>query len=76
MQLSFLNAAIIDVCEGEGEGEGEEEEDGDVITMGPAPATKPATKPEKPEKPAKANEWTGRRGGKREDTGDLDIDNI
>ena len=23
MQLSFLNAAIIDVCEGEGEGEGE-----------------------------------------------------
>ena len=65
--------------EGEGEGEGEEEEDGDVITMGPAPATKPATKPEKPEKPekpAKANEWTGRRGGKREDTGDLDIDNI
>ena len=25
MQLSFLNAAIIDVCEGEGEGEGEGE---------------------------------------------------
>ena len=48
----------------------DEEEEGDVITMGPATATKPAAKP------AKANEWTGRRGGKREDTGDLDIDNI
>jgi translation initiation factor IF-1 len=52
----------------------EEEEEDDVITMGPATA---ATKPAKgPEKPAKADEWTGRRGGKREDTGDLDIDNI
>jgi hypothetical protein len=61
----------------EGVSEGDDsEEDGDVITMGSAPATKPAAKPEKPEKPAKANEWTGRRGGKREDTGDLDIDNI
>lgn len=58
---------------GPSEEEEEEEEDGDVITMGPATATKPAAKPEKA---AKANEWTGRRGGKREDTGDLDIDNI
>jgi hypothetical protein len=72
------------LTEGVSEGEEEEEEEGDVITMGPASATatkatKPATKgakPEKPEKPAKADEWTGRRGGKREDTGDLDIDNI
>ncbi len=67
--------------EGEGEGEGEEEEeedDGDVITMGSAAATttKATKTAAKPEKPAKANEWTGRRGGKREDTGDLDIDNI
>ena len=58
---------------GASEDDDSEEEDGDVITMGSAPATKPAAKPEKP---AKANEWTGRRGGKREDTGDLDIDNI
>jgi len=57
----------------EGVSEDEEEGDGDVITMGSTPATKPAAKPEKL---AKANEWTGRRGGKREDTGDLDIDNI
>ena len=66
-----------DRSEGAGEdgGEGDSNEE-DVITMGPATATKPATKPEKPEKPAKADEWTGRRGGKREDTGDLDIDNI
>jgi len=61
--------------EGEGEGEGEGEEEGDVITMGPASAAA-TTKPAKAEKPAKADEWTGRRGGKREDTGDLDIDNI
>lgn len=68
---------------GEEDEDGESDSDGDVITMEPAtavPATK-ATKPEKPEKPekaptAKANEWTGRRGGKREDTGELDIDNI
>ena len=68
---------------GEEEEEEDEDEDGDVITMGekaPAgkpgkPATKPAEKPEKAPT-AKANEWTGRRGGKREDTGDLDIDNI
>ena len=53
----------------------EEEEEDDVITMGPATATKPAKGPEKAPT-AKANEWTGRRGGKREDTGDLDIDNI
>ncbi len=62
-----------------GESESEsDEEDGDVITMGPtsASASAKATKPEKPEKPAKANEWTGRRGGKREDTGELDIDDI
>ena len=51
----------------------EEEEEDDVITMGPATAT--ATKAAKAPT-AKANEWTGRRGGKREDTGDLDIDNI
>lgn len=56
----------------------EEEDDGDVITMGSAAATatKATKTAAKPEKPAKANEWTGRRGGKREDTGDLDIDNI
>jgi hypothetical protein len=54
----------------EGASDNSEEEDGDVITMGSTAATKPAAKPEK------ANEWTGRRGGKREDTGDLDIDNI
>jgi len=54
--------------------DGSESNEEDVITMGAATATKP----EKPEKAptAKANEWTGRRGGKREDTGDLDIDNI
>lgn len=57
-----------------GAGASDESNEEDVITMGPATAT--ATKPEKPAKPAKANEWTGRRGGKREDTGDLDIDNI
>ena len=54
------------------EGASDESNEEDVITMGPA-ATATAAKPEKP---AKANEWTGRRGGKREDTGDLDIDNI
>ena len=53
-----------------GAGASDESNEEDVITMGPATATKPAAKP------AKANEWTGRRGGKREDTGDLDIDNI
>ena len=55
-------------------GTGDDDDDGDseedVINMEPAAG---ATKAEKP---AKANEWTGRRGGKREDTGDLDIDNI
>lgn len=61
----------------EGASEGDDSEE-DVITMGPATATatKPAKPATKPEKPAKADEWTGRRGGKREDTGDLDIDNI
>ena len=66
-----------------GGGPSEEEDgdsDGDVITMEPAAtATKPEKAPTaKPAKAqaAKANEWTGRRGGKREDTGDLDIDNI
>ena len=54
----------------------DEEEEGDVITMGPATATKPEKAPTAKAQAAKANEWTGRRGGKREDTGDLDIDNI
>lgn len=65
---------------GASEGDSNEEEDGDVITMGSASATatkatKTAAKPEKAPT-AKADEWTGRRGGKREDTGDLDIDDI
>ena len=49
-----------------------DEEEDDVITMGPTSASASASATA----PAKANEWTGRRGGKREDTGDLDIDNI
>jgi hypothetical protein len=66
---------------GDATGDGSDEED--VITMGPTAtgATTGATKPAKPAKgpakgPAKADEWTGRRGGKREDTGELDIDDI
>jgi hypothetical protein len=56
--------------------ESDEEED-DVITMGtPATSASAPAKAQAAKAPAKANEWTGRRGGKREDTGELDIDDI
>lgn len=57
---------------------GSESNEEDVITMGPTAtgATKPAKAQAAKAQAAKADEWTGRRGGKREDTGELDIDDI